>query len=734
MSGEPVSDGTEPGRVNILVVDDEPHNLTAMEALLCGPERNVVTALSGREALRWVLKCDFALILLDVRMPEMDGFEVAALIRKLKRSQQTPIVFLTAAGEQSEWMQRGYEVGAVDYIVKPVDAEVLKSKVGVFVDLYRTNVDLAAQLLLHRSAQRDLVRAKDDLEIKIRERTANLISAHDRLRREILMRERAEAELLVAKRAAEEANRAKSEFLANMSHEIRTPMNAIIGLTQVALQTEITAEQREYLELVRASGESLLAIVNDILDVSKIEAGHLAVEKIQFSLRETLDDAMKPLVIQATTKGLDLSWDVAPETPDVLIGDPLRLRQILLNLVGNAIKFTNQGGVMVRVKPQGTSKEELSCYFSVRDTGVGIPPEKQAAIFAPFQQGDASTSRHYGGTGLGLTISARLVELMRGRIWLESTLGQGSVFHFTLRFGLAPRAALKAPVRVAAAPPAPAARCEPPVDARRLTVLLVEDNSVNRRLGEIVLTRRGHTVTAVDCGRAALDALNGGRFDLVLMDVQMPGMDGIDTTRAIRESEAQRGGGRVPIIALTAHAMAADRERCLRAGMDGYLVKPIRPAALLDAVEQAGLEARRAAGAAESEPGEALPTELLEQLDGDTRLLGEIVDLFATESVRHLAALKQAIESGDTEAFRAEVHTLRGMLRGVRGTAIDTEAAKLQSLDPRSQKDQALEHCERLVRAVGSFGQRLARLAREVPSPEPAVAVEEVDAAAVPAP
>ncbi|HEX4649448.1 MAG TPA: response regulator, partial [Steroidobacteraceae bacterium] len=554
-----MSDPGESSTANILVVDDEPGNLKAMEALLRGPERNVVTAASGQEALRWILKCSFALILLDVLMPEMDGFETAELIRKLKRSRHTPILFLTAAGESTDWVQRGYEVGAVDYIVKPVDPEVLQTKVAVFVGLYRTNADLATQLLMHRSAQRDLIRAKDDLEMKVRERTSNLISAHDRLRREIVMRERAEAELLVAKRAAEEANRAKSDFLANMSHELRTPMNAIIGLTQVALQTELSAEQREYLELVRGSGESLLAIVNDILDISKIEAGHLAVETIPFSLRECTGDAMKALLIHADAKQLDLSWEIAPETPDALLGDPLRLRQILLNLVGNAIKFTREGGVLVRVKPQASSKEELSCYFSVRDTGVGIPPEKQAVIFAPFQQGDASTTRHYGGTGLGLTISARLVELMRGRIWLESTPGAGSTFHFTVRFGLAARAPAAAPGRAAAD------SLEPQAGARKLAVLLVEDNSVNRRLAEIVLTRRGHAVTPVDSGATALEALRGRRFDLVLMDVQMPGMDGIETTRAIRESE-QQDGVRVPIIALTAHAMAEDRERCLRAG------------------------------------------------------------------------------------------------------------------------------------------------------------------------
>jgi len=383
----------------------------------------------------------------------------------------------------------------------------------------------------------------------------------------------------------------------------------------------------------------------------------------------------------------------------------------------------------VRVRPQSTAGDELCGHFSVRDTGVGIAPEKQAAIFAPFQQVDASTTRRYGGTGLGLTISARLVELMRGRMWLESAPGKGSTFHFTARFALTDRVAAAAPLRSGA--PALAGPAREPARTRKLAVLLVEDNSVNRRLAQIVLARRGHTVTAVDSGAAALGALRQGRVDLILMDVQMPGMDGIETTRAIRRSE-ERLGRHVPIIALTAHAMAEDRERCLGAGMDGYLVKPIQPAALLDAIERIAVEPEPPAAVADWGAVAADEAELLEQVGGDARLLGEIADLFVRESGKHLAALRQAIGSRGAETFGREIHTLRGMLRGLRSGAADQQAARLQSLNLEGQGVEAAGACDLLEQAVASFRERLVKLAGEALSAESAE--HPVGRQAVPAP
>ena len=411
----------------------------------------------------------------------------------------------------------------------------------------------------------DLARHRDILEDKVAARTTELLELN--------------RNLTLAKENAEAGTRSKSEFLANMSHEIRTPLNGIIGMTELALTTDLDEDQRDFLETVQASAASLLHLLNDILDFSKIEAGKMEADPAPFDLRNLLREITAPLAFTAKNKNLDLEFHVADDVPTRLIGDHGRIRQIIVNLVGNALKFTSEGRVDVTVQAPSRHQSSIVLQFSVRDTGIGIPGHKVCLIFEPFSQADGSTTRQYGGTGLGLGISRQLCSLLGGRIWVDTELGVGSTFHFTVRCEVD-----ETIQGVAARNKTERLRLVDVLEGQGTRILLAEDNPINQKLATAILEKVGFEVVVAENGEDAIAMHAQGSVDIILMDVQMPGLSGLDAARTIRENESATGN-RVPIIAVTANAMQGDRKDCLSSGMDDYITKPIKTERLYESIE-----------------------------------------------------------------------------------------------------------------------------------------------------
>ncbi|OQX96426.1 hypothetical protein B6I21_01075 [candidate division KSB1 bacterium 4572_119] len=792
----------------ILVVDDKVENLIVLETVLKQLDVEFIRALSGQEALEIITQDqNFAIALIDVQMPDMDGFETVRKMRSLNKTKNLPVIFISAIYSENYYKLKGIQAGAVDFIAKPIVPDILIGKVKIFLDIHNQ-------------------------KIQLQEEISNRIKIESKLKKTVEQMKQLAIE-------AQVASKTKSEFLANMSHEIRTPMNGIIGLTALMLDTGLTDEQREFSEMIRNSADSLLVILNDILDFSKIEAGKLELEKIDFDLRDMLENLSDILAMKVYKKGLEFSCLIEPDVPSMLKGDSGRLRQILTNLIGNAIKFTAKGEIALHVSLDKEYENYAIIHFSVTDTGIGIPRNKIERLFKSFSQVDTSTTRKYGGTGLGLTISKQLVELMQGQIGVRSVPGKGSTFWFTIKMkkqsvdkvaivdendivqllqncrilvvdhNATNRHVLKSILsswecksdvvpdagRAIEKMSSAAKNNEPfniaildkhlpdmdgealgekilkdeylaetkiilmtsianrnekkrleengfksyltkPIKQSQLynclmtligqkqmgvsasqgdktpgrisdsklgtvKILLVEDNVINQKVALKMLEKMGCTTDAALNGKEAIKLLEKNDYSLVLMDVQMPEMDGFEATKIIRSHKSNVKNHKIPIIAMTAHAMKGDRERCMNIGMDDYVPKPIKPVELATALNR-WIGGKNFKNKLTKEKKNRVRAELfnidefLERIGGDKKFCQELIDLFLVELPRMLKSLRDGLEKEDAELVHRMAHTIKGAAGNICAPKLENATRQLEINSKKGDLNEGFELLEKI--------------------------------------